>query len=175
MDTFDLKSYLNNNPLLNEIKVNPPQPFSSQDMEALDLLLDGFAEGVSEFNLYAPLGETYSLEDYEDYDEDEDYDDDDDDYDYDPQYKAIKHLLTKPPLTYLILDAFSIGSAPGAPKNAYYTRVTIDRENQMVTVESPHIDEDGYHYVGWFGTDKEYYPDTVNFNEDGEYIGGENN
>ena len=160
MDNFDLKNYISNNPLLNEIKINPPLTFSQEDMEALDLLIDGFAEGVSEFNLYNPLEESYYLYDYDDYDED------------DPQYLAIMHLLTKPPRTYLLLDAFSIGSAPGAPENAFYTRVTINREHEFIKVQSPHIDEDGYHYVGWFGPDKEYYPDTANFNKDGEYIGG---
>ena len=161
MDNFDLKKYLSNNPLLNEIKVNPPPSFSSKDIKALDVLIDsaGFGESSSTGYLDYPLGETYSLESYEPDDE---------------EYLAIEHLLKKTPneSIYLIKDIFSFSDAPGAPKNAYYTRVTISKTDQEITIEAPHLNNNGgTYYMGWFGSDKNYYPDTLNFNEDGNYIG----
>lgn len=160
MDNFDLKKYLSNNPLLNEIKVNPPPSFSSKDIEALDVLIDsaGFGEGISADYLDYPAGQTYSLEDYEPDDE---------------EYLAIEHLLKKTSneSIYLIKDIFDFSNAPGAPKDAHYTRVTINKTDQDVTIESPLTDMEGNYYMGWFGSDKKYYPDTEHFNEDGNYIG----
>jgi hypothetical protein len=166
MDNFDLKKYLNNNPLLNEIKVTSPGIFSNKDIEALVTLTDNYGEGVSEIERDFPLKETYDLEDYE-------YDPDGGEDDYDNQrHMAIKHLLNKPNGTYVLPDLFGFSSAPGAPANPFETRVTIDKNDQSVSVESPHLDENGSYYIGWFGRDKQYYPDTANFTEDGEYIGG---
>jgi hypothetical protein len=166
MDTFDLKNYLNNNPLLNEIKVNPPLSFSQQDMEALDVLVEFYGEGDSGFDLYEPMGELYNLDNYEPNDEEHG------NPHQNKQYKALKHLLTKPSGVYLIPRLFSFPPAPGAPEKTYDARVTINREYEFVKVETPYLDNEGSYSVGWFGADKEYYPDTVNFDEDGEYIGG---
>jgi hypothetical protein len=159
MDNFDLKSYLSNNPLLNEIKVNPPSFFSQKDMEALDILIEYFGEGTSENHRDYPLSESYSLDNYEP----------DDD-----EYLAIEHLLKKTSnkFTHVIKDIFGFTDAPGAPKNAYYIKVTIFKDHEYVEVESPYLDNDGNYYMGWFGPDKKYYPDTTNFTEDGDYIGG---
>lgn len=159
MDNFDLKKYLSNNPLLNEIKVNPPPSFSSKDIKALDVLIDSFGNSSSTGYLDYPLGETYSLEDYEPDDE---------------EYLAIEHLLKKTSNESILLikDIFGFSNAPGAPKDAHYTRVTISKADQNVTVESPHLNNNGgNYYMGWFGSDKKYYPDTEHFNEDGNYIG----
>lgn len=166
MDNFDLKNYISNNPLLNEIKINPPLSFSNQDIDAVNILTDGFGEGVSSPKRDYPLEETYSLDDYE-YDEEAG----EDDYE-NKKSLAIKHLLTKPAQSYLIKDIFGLEDAPGAPEDAHYIRVAINKEDQSVSVESPYLDEDGEYYMGWFGRDKKYYPDTDHFTEDGEYIGG---
>jgi hypothetical protein len=168
MDNFDLKKYLGNNPLLNEIKVITSNTFSDKDVEALNVLVDeSYGEGGSEITRDFPIKETYDLEDYE-------YDPEEGEDDYDNQrHMAIKRLLNnKSNGTYILRDLFDFPPAPGAPANIFYTRVTIDRNNQSVSVESPHLDEDGSYYIGWFGRDKQYYPDTANFTEDGEYIGG---
>jgi hypothetical protein len=167
MDNFDLKKYLNNNPLLNEIKVTPPGTFFDKDIEALNVLADeSYGAGYSEITRDSPIGEVYYLENYE-YDPEEGEDDNSN-----MKHMAIKHLLNKPNGTYVLFDLFGFPSAPGAPANPFETRVTIDKNNQSVYIESPHLDEDGSYYIGWFGRDKQYYPDTANFTEDGEYIGG---
>ena len=167
MDNFNLKKYLNNNPLLNEIKVISPGTFSDKDIEELNILADeSYGESFSEIERDYPIIETYYLENYESYPED-DYSNE--------KFIAIKHLLdNKPNGTYVLRELFDGISyeAPGAPANAFYTRITIDKNDQSVSVESPHIDENGDYYLGWFGKDKQYYPDIANFTEDGEYIGG---
>jgi hypothetical protein len=168
MDNFDLKRYLSNNPLLNEIRVITPNTFSDKDIEALITLTDNYGEGISEIDRDSPIKETYSLEDYE-YDPEED----DNTSSENRKHRAIKHLLNnKPKGTYVLYDIHGLPSAPGAPANPFETRVTIDKNDQSVSVESPYLDEDGNYYIGWFGQDKKYYPDTANFTEDGEYIGG---
>jgi hypothetical protein len=166
MDNFDLKKYLGNNPLLNEIKVITPNTFSDKDIEALFTLTDNYGEGTSGIDRDSPIREIYYLEDYEPDSEEEDDN-------TNPKHRAIKHLLNnKPKGTHVLPDLFGFPSAPGAPANPFETRVTIDKNDQSVSVESPYLDEDGSYYIGWFGQDKKYYPDTANFTEDGEYIGG---
>jgi hypothetical protein len=167
MDNFDLKKYLGNNPLLNEIKVTSPGTFSNKDIEALNVLADeSYGEGGSEITRDFPISETYNLEDYEYFPEEEE-----DDYS-NMKHMAIKHLLNKSNGTYVLSDLFNYPPAPGAPANVFYTRIIIDKNDQSVSIESPHLDEGGSYYIGWFGRDRQYYPDTANFTEDGEYIGG---
>jgi hypothetical protein len=168
---FDLKKYLSNNPLLNEIKVKAPNTFSQDDIEFLNILADeSYGESVSVIDIYEPLSETYDLEDFE-------YTPEEDDYDS-KKHIAIKHFLKNfSSGIYILPDTNSnlFGrewEAPGAPaNNAYYTRVTIDQDNQLVQIETPYIDDDGEYYVGWFDSDTNYHPDTANFTEDGEYTG----
>ena len=168
---FDLKKYLSNNPLLNEIKVKAPNTFSQDDIEFLNILADeSYGEGVSEIDIYEPLSETYDLEDFE-------YTPEEDDYDS-KRHIAIKHFLKNfNSGVYILPDTnsnlFGRGwEAPGAPaNNAYYTRVTIDQDNQLVQIETPYIGDDGEYYVGWFDSDTNYHPDTANFTKNGEYTG----
>jgi len=167
MDSFNLREYLRNNPLINEIKVITPNIFSNKDMGALFILTDNYGEGTSEITRDSPMKERYNLEDYE-YDPEEGEDDEEN-----KKNIAIKHLLNKPNGIYVLPDIFKLNSAaPGAPNNAFYTRVTIDKNDQSVSIESPHLDENGSYFIGWFGRDRQYYPDTANFTEDGKYIGG---
>jgi hypothetical protein len=167
MDNFDLKDYLKNNPLLTEIRVIPPSIFSNKNLEALVILTDTYGEGTSTIDRDSPMEETYNLENYE-YEPEEGEDDD-----INQRYTALKHLLNnKPNGIYVLPDLFGFPPAPGAPANVFETRVTIDKNNQSVSIESPYLDDDGDCYIGWFGQDKEYYPDTVHFNEDGERYPG---
>ena len=131
---FDLKKYLFNNPLLNEVKVRPAGIFSQETINALNILADeSYGEDVSEINIYEPLSVTYNLEDFE-YISDEDYDS--------KKHIAINYFLKNFNSGVYILpdinsNLFGQGwKAPGAPANdAYYTRVIIDQDNQLVQIE----------------------------------------
>jgi hypothetical protein len=130
MDNFDLKSYLSNNPLLTEIKVISPGIFSDKDLEALNILADeSYGDGISEIERDSPMTETYDLEEYEHDPEEDDNDN------INQKHMALKHLLNKFNGIYVLYDLFeSSFEAPGAPSKAFYTRVTIDRNNQSISV-----------------------------------------
>lgn len=149
---------------VDEIHINKPGVrLTYEDIEALNILTEGFGDGDSGFDLYDPLSETYELEDYEDLDEDAD------------SLLSIQHLLNKPSRTYVAKDIFDFtngrdeNSAPGAPHDSFYTAVRVDKENKKITVYSPYISEDSK-YVGWFDSGGEYHPDTKHFDEDGNPI-----
>ena len=161
MDNFDLRKYISNNPLLTEVVISTPSSFSPQDIEDLLMIADGYGEGTSDTILDEPMGEYRYLEDYEEEDDD-----------YNKEKLAFKRILRKPPGTYVLADIWDSGfTAPGAPKNSFETRITINKTDQNIYIESPYISNDE-RYMGWFGKDRKYYPDTANFDKDGNYIGG---
>jgi hypothetical protein len=141
--------------ILREIRVDRHLLTTNEDIDALEILIGQFGEtgGYGQFSLYEPQSETYKLNNYSD---DPDSDD----------YLAIKHLLNKSG-THVLNDFYGY-TCPGAPSDALYTKVIIDGEDQSVTIQSPHIDNTWHnYYIGWFDTGGKYYPDTENFDEDG--------
>jgi hypothetical protein len=144
--------------ILKEIKVDRHPLTTNEDIDALKILMEKFGEGhghggYDQFSLYEPQSETYELNYY--------LDDPDSD-----EYLAISHLLNKPGTH--VLDDFYNYTCPGAPKDAAFTRVIIDREDQSVVIQIPYIDNTWHnYYVGWFDTGGKYHPNTENFDEDG--------
>jgi hypothetical protein len=141
-----------------EMRINIPGQLTNKDEEALWVLVEYFGESDYGFDLYEPARETYRLKDYEDLDEDS------------KALLAIRHLLKKSPGTHVTKDIFAYSTALGAPPDAYYTAVNIDRKNQEITVYSPYAGQDEDRYVGWFDSSGKYYPDVKNFDEDGNRI-----
>jgi hypothetical protein len=150
--------------LLKEIKILQPGTIirSNEDIKALDILTELFGEGVSDFDLYNPISQTYYYEDYSDIPND-------------PIALAFKQLLNKyNGTTYLVYPSAEYFKCPGAPPNSYYELIIIDHSENSIEVKMPHVDNDGSYFVGWFDSKKQYHPDTNNFDEDGDYIGNNN-
>lgn len=156
MDNFDLKKYLSNNPLLNEIVVNKPNSaklFPKEYREDLDKLTEVYLESSSPDTILEPDGETYYEENYE-----ED----------DPQFLAFQNIINNVSPGIYVLPDFLLGfdPAPNAPPTSFDTRITITPD-KTIKVESPPIDEDGGANTGWFDIEGKYYPDLIAFDEDG--------
>jgi hypothetical protein len=143
---------------LKEIKVDRHPLTTNEDMDALDILIGQFGEehghgGYDQFSLYEPQSETFELNNYSD------------DLDSD-EYLAIGYLLNKPG-THVLNDFYGY-TCPGAPSDALYTKVIIDRGDQSVTIQIPHLDNAWHnYYVGWFDTGGKYHSDTEHFDENG--------
>jgi hypothetical protein len=161
-DNFDLKKYLANNILLKESNGGS----SSEDIQALKDLTTTFWEGHSIIDpdrLYTPYRQEYDLNTYTP-NQDEEW--------MNKINYGLNYFLEKPSGVMVFPDIFdTFLPPPGAPQDAFYTRITINQNDQTLNVETPYIDSNRKYYVGWFGSDKKYYPDTTNFNEDVEYIG----
>jgi hypothetical protein len=65
-------------------------------------------------------------------------------------------------------DPDGLGTCPGAPKNAFYALVRINKDN--ITLSTPDIDGSGEYCVGWFDSTGKYHPDTENFDEEGNMV-----
>jgi hypothetical protein len=148
---------------LEEARVTPvgmSRILPKEDVPFIARLTEMFGEGDSGFDLYEPASGHYELEYYEDDDNEEMYN----------KFKAFvsKH---KPGTTLVSKDIFDFYSCPGAPSNSYQVTITIDKDKDIF-VESPYIDSEGNYSVGWFDTSGKYHADTKNFDEDGNYIGG---
>ncbi len=142
--------------ILKEIKIQNPNKLSPKEIEYLNILTENFGEGYSGFNLYEPISETYDLENIEEDEED--------------KLEALRYLLSQRDGIFLLKDLFDTDApAIGAPPNVFYTRITIDQNQNEVIVDSPYLNEDE-RYSGWFESDQEYYPDIKNVNEKGEII-----
>lgn len=157
MDNFDLRKYLSNNPLLNEIKVNKPNSarlFPEAHMGDLEAMTQGYLESSSPENILEPEGETYNEERFEGY-EGEDND-----------YAAFKNIIRNVPQgVYLIKDWLGFGPSPNAPSNSFDARITITSDG-AIRVDSPGMSEDGEN-AGWFDAEGKYYPDLEAFDETG--------
>jgi hypothetical protein len=142
--------------ILKEIKIQNPNKLSPKEIEYLNILTENFGEGYSGFDLYEPISEVYDLERIEEDEED--------------KLEALRYLLSQRDGIFLLKDLFDVDApAIGAPPNAFYTRITIDQNQNEVIVDSPYLNEDE-RYSGWFESDQEYYPDIKNVNEKGEII-----
>lgn len=165
MDNFDLKKYLSNNPLLNEIKVNEPsgKSFPEKHMDDLNTLTEGYLEGSSPEGILNPEGETYSEERFSYYIDDEDEEDDE-------QLTAFKNIINNiKPGIYLIKNWFGFSPAPGAPSRSYDTKVTITTDKE-IKVDTVPMDNDNGGSAGWFDSSGKYHPDLKHFNENGDRI-----
>ena len=155
MDNFDLKKYLSNNPLLNEITVNPGSGrlFPKQYIDDLNLVADAYLESASPEGILEPEGENYDSERMGD-----DFDD--------PQYIAFQNIINNlKPGTYLIKEWAGFDQAPGAPSNSYDTKVTITTD-RVIEIRTAPLSDDGEN-AGWFDNRGEYHPDLEYFDEDG--------
>lgn len=145
--------------ILKEIKIQNPNKLSPKEIEYLKILTENFGEDYSGFELYEPISEIYNLERIEEYEEN--------------KLEALRYLLSQRDGIFLLKDLFDFNldstSAIGAPPNVFYTRITIDQNQNEVIVDSPYLNEDE-RYSGWFESDQEYYPDIKNVNEKGEII-----
>jgi hypothetical protein len=157
MDNFDLKKYLSNNPLLNEIKINPSgRIFPEKYMGDLNLFTDGYLEGSSPEGIFEPDGEDYDIERIGD---DPD----------DPQYIAFQNIINNiKPGVYLIKSWMGPHPAPGAPSNSYDTKITITTDG-VIKIESIALSNDGEN-AGWFDIGGKYHPDFKHFDEDGDSL-----
>ena len=158
MDNFDLKKYLNNNPLLNEIKINPnlSRLFPEKYINDLNLVTDGYLESASPEGILEPEGENYNLERMGD---------DPDDL----QYIAFQNIINNiNPGIYLIKAWGNPDPAPGAPLNSYDTKITITTD-RIIEILSVPLSEDGEN-AGWFDNKGKYYPDLKHFDEDGNNL-----
>jgi hypothetical protein len=158
MDNFDLKKYLNNNPLLNEITINPGSGrlFPKQYINDLNLFTDGYLESSSPEGILEPDGENYDLERMGD---DPD----------DPQYIAFQNIINNlKPGIYLIKAWANFSPAPGAPSNSYDTKITITTDG-VIEIRTAPLSDDGEN-AGWFDNKSEYYPDLKHFDEDGSSL-----
>ena len=156
MDNFDLRKYLTNNPLLNEIKVSAPggRMFPKAYLEDLNIVTEGYLESSSPEDILTPGGEEYNLGYMEDWDED------------DFHLVALQNIINNvPPGIYLIKNWMNFEVAPGAPVHSFDTKISIIAPDSMM-VETPGISDDGGN-AGWFDASGKYYPDLKNFNEDG--------
>lgn len=159
MDNFDLKKYLSNNPLLNEIKVNAPgyTLFPEQYMDDLNTMAEFYLESSSgPDDILNPEGETYTPEAYEDSDAD------------DEQFIAYQNIVNNlQPRIYLIKDWLHyISLPPGAPENSYNTKITITPKKE-IRIETPAPDLEDGGYTGWFDSRGNYHPDLKHFDEEG--------
>lgn len=159
----------------NEAKVVPAgvaRVLSQEDINDIDTLTEYFGEGDSGFDLYKPASETYSLENYCD---------DEDGFYYNNQCKVIKTLLKKYPFkTTFVSNNLSIAPlnnfpCPGAPQGSFGALIIIDAKNEDIDVYVPYLDQEGLYSVGWFDPRGKYFPDTKNFDENGNYIGDDAN
>jgi hypothetical protein len=157
MDNFDLKKYLGNNPLLNEIKINSSgRIFPEKYMGDLNLFTDGYLESSSPEGILEPDGEDYDIERIGD---DPD----------DPQYIAFQNIINNiKPGVYLIKSWVGFSPAPGAPSNSYDTKITITTDG-VIKIESVALSNDGEN-AGWFDIRGKYYPDFKYFDEDGDSL-----
>lgn len=159
MDNFDLKKYLSNNPLLNEIKVNTPgyMLFPEKYMDDLNTVAEFYLESSSgPDDILNPEGETYTPEAYEDSDAD------------DEQFIAYQNIVNNlQPRIYLIKDWLHyISLPPGAPENSYNTKITITPKKE-IRIETPAPDLEDGGYTGWFDSRGNYHPDLKHFDEEG--------
>ena len=154
----------------NEAKVVPAgsaRVLPQADINDIDELTEYFGEGDSGFNLYKPISETYNLENYC-YDEEDENDE---------RCIAIKTLLKKyPTKTTFVSNNLSIAPlnnfpCPGAPLGSFGALIIIDAKNEDIDVYVPYLDREGQYSVGWFNPLGIYFPDTKNFDENGNYIG----
>jgi hypothetical protein len=133
-------------------------------------LFEFFGEGDSGFDLYEPSSENRDLEYINDMIEDNE-----DNEEYVKNLEQIISLIKKYPngkkfVSNNIFDSSESFPCPGAPKNSFQECVQID-ENE-ISLFIPYPDSKGQYSVGWFDVTGEYHPDTKNFDEDGNYIGG---
>ena len=126
-----------------------------------DIIDDGFGNEYSGFDLYSTIEETYAIEDYED---------------DSSTYFALNEIFKLFPAggTFAsnnILNYFE--KAPGAPFDSFTSVIHIGTlDDKFITVEVPFTDEPYNKYnVGWFDSRGNYFPDTKNFDEKGNYIG----
>lgn len=159
MDNFDLKKYLSNNPLLNEITVSKPgsaRLFPEEYMDDLNTLTEGYLESSSPEGILDPEGEIYNEERFENYD------------DEDITYAAFQNIINNvPPGVYVIPNfMFGFDPAPNAPPKSFDARITITTD-KAINVESAPIDEDGGAVTGWFDSNGKYHPDLKAFDEEG--------
>lgn len=190
MVNFNLKKYLANNPLLNEIKIN--QPVGARiikDPKIVDWLrLSALFEfNASGFRLNSPLGNEFNYGDtceiYPDKGENEW--DTWDDFNKNDICKIFKYFSEKPKGIYLLSNK-NLAPALGAPNNSFYEKITVEddfgdanydkdsMENLWIYIETPWISEGpngNYHHAGWFDARGKYHADDKNFDEDGNYIG----
>lgn len=198
MTNFNLKKYLANNPLLNEIKVNKPVGVRIiKDPKIVDWLSELFEFNASGFNLNFPLENEFNYEDNcEIYPDRGKYEWDTwDDFNNTNICKVFKYFSEKPKGIYLLSPNSSYPlPALGAPNNSFYEKITVEgdfgnadydkdsMENLWIGVETPWIsagpgrdgpygNHDNYHYAGWFDARGKYHADDKNFDEDGNYIG----
>ena len=156
MDNFDLRKYLTNNPLLNEIKVNTPgsRMFPEAYLVDLDIVTEGYLESSSPEDILTPQGEEYNLENMADWDED------------DPQLIALQNIINNvSPGVYLIKNWLKMEKSPSAPAYSFDTKISITAPDSM-WVETPGISDDGEN-AGWFDERGNYTPDLKAFNTDG--------
>jgi hypothetical protein len=131
----------------------------------IEILFDGY-EGRSGFNLYKPVevNMDYKLG----------YDDDDEEIYEDPNYIFAKEFTTQHPYKIFVSNNVYKGfKCPGAPPGSFQACIIIDQTD--ISLYTPDVDRDGKYSVGWFDINGNYYPDTKNFDEDGEYIGDSDN
>jgi len=139
-------------------------PEEYADLIEDNIIDDSFGEGVSGFDLYDTIGQTFTLEDY---------DGPDDEYEGEKIYLSIEKLFKKYPNggTFVSNNVENnFPKAPGAPPNTFSTRVYLDPRYKSLRVSVPHISENEKN-VGWFDMMGKYHPDIKNFDEDGNYIG----
>lgn len=162
MVNFDLKKYLTNNPLLNEIRINTPGKIRIlRDPKIVNLIWrDMTDDSDSGFDLYHPSEINYSIDDLwgginrargyrgEDHDE---------------LYEYFSKLPQ--PLTLLIND-YDFRN-PAAPDRSFEGKLIIEKDE--IYFYHPYIDSDMN--VGWFDARGNYHADDKNFDEDGNYIG----
>ena len=156
MDNFDLRKYLSNNPLLNEIVVNAPgyRLFPEKYLADLNMVADSYLEGSSPEDILTPEGEEYNLRNMEDYEED------------DTQLIALQNIINNvSPGVYLIKNWLGMEKSPSAPERSFDTKISITAPDSMM-IETPGISDDGEN-AGWFDERGNYTPDLKAFNEDG--------
>ena len=186
MNDFNLKKYLSNNPLLNEIKINKPVGARIiKDPKIIALLSELFYFDASEFNLNDPIGREFNYEDscgiYPGK-----YGDTWDDFNNDNTCKIFKYFFERPKGIYLLSEPNPDQTALGAPNNSFYEKIEVggnfgddnydkdSMENLWIYIESPWVvgtPDNNYYYAGWFDARGNYHADDKNFDEDGNYIG----
>ena len=156
--------------ILKEIVVRRGNILSSEDLKNIDIVFEFFGEGNSGFDLHEPIIEQRDIGNYgEDSGPNGEFEFHEDEENY-PEYQAFKALLKKPNGTYVGPDINHMFLCPGAPANAFYSRLDVNYSNTSLLLYEPYIDELGTYYVGWFDASGKYHADTTHFDEDGNRI-----
>lgn len=129
-----------------------------------DLAEDVF-EGISGSGRDNPITVDYDMNEYCD----------EDNYDIDEGSKCdiLQKLFKKYPNggKFISNDVFGfVNFAPGISPDGKFTElIEIDPKYKIITISVPHISYAEYN-TGWFDRSGNYYPDTNNFDERGNYI-----